>query len=404
MAFGLKGKVKEIVTNLDAIRTDPTNPRDVSLRQYLAENFKDEGKPATPGILMSELGVDPHRTKVHQLMDNEDNAYLMPVIIRDGVRTGMGLAQRELMQRAREANVASLAPVVADGGAQRFMSPEVFLDPVNRGLVQGTFYPDLVIREVNVPQPTVTIPHIDLSDAVLKETGEAATIEEGSVTYGSKDIKVLKKGRGLKVSYEAIKFNSLSLAQIFFQDSGRQLGHSLNGDAVEQIDDGAYVGGTEAAAVIGVEDTDAGITWRDLARVAIQGGLIGRVYSQAIGNATTALNFIDMDEMKRLYFAGPAMLGTTLKTPITMPESLYVSAKVAASQLILNDPSMSLVQLTAMPLMVETEKIISKQLEAAYISIMTGFAKVHRTASVIIDGSISYTGNEFPDWMQPFDE
>lgn len=404
MAFGFKGKVKEIVLSMDAVRTDPNAPRDINLRQYLAENFKDDGVVATPGHLMSELGIDPRRTKVHQLMDDEDSAYLMPVVVRDGVRNGMGLAQRELMQRVRDNNVASLSPVVADGGAQRFMSPDVFLDPVNRGLVQGTFYPDLTIREENVPQPTVTIPHTDLSDAVLKDSGEAATIEEGSVTYGSKDVKLTKKARGLKVSYEAIQYNSLSLSQIFFQDAGRQLGHSLNGMAVDQITGGVYVGGTEAAAVIGVEDADAGITWRDLARVAIQGGLIGRVYTQAIGNALTALNFIDMDEMKRLYFAGPAMLGTRLKTPITLPESLYVSSEVAANQLVLNDPSMSIVQLTSMPLMVETEKIISKQLEAAYISITTGFAKVHRTASIVIDGSIAYTGNEFPTWMQPFSE
>ena len=404
MAFGLKGKVKEIVTGMDAIRMDAKNPREISLRQYLAENFKDEGKPATPGHLMAELGVDPNRTQVHQLMEDEDSKYLLPVVIRDGVRQGMGLAQRELLDRARKANIASLAPVAADGGAQRFMSPDIFLDPVNTGIVQSTFYPDLIVREEQVNGLTVTIPQIELSDAVLKDSGEAATIEEGTVTYGSKDIKIEKKARGLKVTYEAIMFNTLSLMQIWFQDAGRQLGNSLNGMAVDQITGGVYVGGTEAAAAIGVEDTDAGITWRDLARVSIQGALIGRVYSQAIGNPTTALDYIDMDEMKRLYFGGNPLLPTQLKSPITLPQSLYVSANVAANQLVLNDPSLSLVQLTAMPLMVETEKIVSKQIEAAYTSIYTGFAKVMRTGSVVIDGSIAYSGNEFPAWMQPFSE
>lgn len=196
-------------------------------------------------------------------------------------------------------------------------------------------------------------------------------------------------------------FNSLSLMSIWFQDAGRQLGHSLNGMAIDQITDGVYVGGTEAAAVVGVEDTDDGITWRDLARVAIQGALIGRTYSQAIGNAETALDFIDMDEMKRMFFGTP-LIPTTMRSPILMPTDLYASASVATSQLIFNDPSASLVQLTAMPLMTETEKIISKQIEAAYVSIMTGFAKIQRTASVILDGSIAYTGNEFPSWMAPY--
>ncbi len=407
MSYGLKGKVQEIVTSMDAIRNNADGARDISLRQFMAENYEAPDKtPLGPEHLYSELGIDPQQTTVKELMDDPDNKYLVSEVIRDGVRTGMGIAQRELMRRAREHNIASLSPVAADNHTERFMSPDIFLDPVNTGIVQSTFYPDLVIREESVNGLTVTMPRIELSDAVLKDSGEAATIEEGTVTYGSKDVKITKKARGLKVTYEAIMFNTLSLASIWFQDSGRQLGHTLNGMAVDEIQDGVYVGGTEAAAVIGVEDTDDGITWRDLARVAIQGALIGRVYSQAIGNPDTALDFIDMDEMKKMFFGSP-LLGTKLKTPLRMPDTLYVSPNIADAQLLLNDPSLSVVQLTAMPLTVETEKIVSKQIEAAYTSIYTGFAKVMRTGSVIIDGSVAFvadSGTDFPSWMQPFSE
>lgn len=406
MGYGLKGKVKEIVLGLEAVRTNAADPRDMSLRQYMAENFEAPDKtPLGPEHLYADLDLDPQRTTVKELMDDEDNKYLMPLVVQDGVRVGMGIAQRELMQRAREANIArSLSPVTADGHQERFLSPDIFLDPINTGIVQSTFYPDLIIREEMVKGLTVTIPQISLSDAALADSGEGATIEEGSVTYGSKDVKIAKKARGLKVTYESIMFNTLSLAQIWFQDAGRLLGHSLNGMAVDQITDGVYVGGTEAAAVIGVEDTNDGITWRDIARVAVQGALIGRVYSQAIGNALTVLDYIDMDEMKRMFFGSP-LLPTTLKTPINMPQSLYVSPNIAADQLLLNDPSLSLVQLTAMPLMTETEKIVSKQIEAAYTSIYTGFAKVQRTGSVILDGSVAWvadSGTDFPSWMQPY--
>jgi len=407
MGYGLKGKVKEIVLGLQAVRTDPENARDVSLRDYMAENFEAPDKtPLAPEHLYADLDLDPQRTTVKELMDDEDNKYLMPLVIQDGVRTGMGIAQRELMQKARERNVASLAPVTSDNHTERFMSPDIFLDPINTGIVQSTFYPDLIVREEPVNGLTVTMPQIELSDALLKDSGEAATIEEGTVTYGSKDVKITKKARGLKVTYESIMFNTLSLASIWFQDAGRQLGHSLNSMAVDQIVDGVYVGGTEAAAVVGVEDTNDGITWRDLARVAIQGALIGRVYTQAIGNAATVLDFIDLEEMKKQW-CGNALLGTRLKSPLTMPQELYVSTRVAADQLVLNDPSLSLVQLTAMPLMTETEKIVSKQIEAAYTSIYTGFAKVMRTGSVILDGSVAWvadTSTDFPSWMQPFEE
>lgn len=400
---GLKGKVKEIVTRLNAQRENK-KPRDINLRQFMAETYKDvSGAPLTPGHLYSELGIDPQRTEVGELYGNEDTKYLMAEVIRDGVRRGMGLAQREQLAAIRNA-LASFAPATSEaGGGQRFITPEVFTDPVMRGAVQSTFYPDLVVAEETVNNLDVTIPHLDLADAVLKDSGEAATIEEGSINYGKKKVEIKKKARAFKITYEAVEFTPIRLAQRYFEDAGRILGHSLNGMAVDVIVDGDQADGSEAASVVGVEDPTKGITWRDLARVAIQLGLLGRTGLQAIGNALTALDYIDLPEVKNKQFPGAPLLATMLKSPLTMPESLYVSTKVPADQLVIQDPSMSLVQLTARPLMLETEKIMSKQIEAAYASIYTGFAKMQRNASIVLDGSIPFSGNGFPAWMQPFE-
>lgn len=398
---GLKGKVKEIVKGMDAVRGAKEGGRDIALRQFMAENYTVDGKALGPEHLYAELGIDPQRTLVKDLMADEDNAYLMSEIVRDGVRKGLGIAQRERAAQAREAFV-SLGPITADGGSQRFMSPDVFLSPLNLGIVQGSFYQDLIVAEESIPQPTATVPKIDLSKATLVDSAEGATIEEGSVSYGSKQVTVKKKARGIKITYEAIQFNTLSLVQRFFTDAGLILGHTLNAMAVDVIDNGEQAGGVEAAAVVGVENTANGITWFDLTRLAIQGALIGRTFRQAIGNATTALEYLNLPEVKDKQFPGAPLLATMVKTPLSMPEELYVSPSVAADQMIFQDQALSLVQLTAMPLMVETDKIISKQIEESYASIMTGFAKLHRTASVILDGSITYAGNPFPAWMQPF--
>jgi hypothetical protein len=79
----------------------------------------------------------------------------------------------------------------------------VFLDPVNRGAVQGTFYPDLIIREIPVAQPQAIVPKIDLSDAALVDSNEAATIEEGTITYGTKTVSIAKKAKAIKITDEA---------------------------------------------------------------------------------------------------------------------------------------------------------------------------------------------------------
>lgn len=395
---GLKGKVKEIVTRMDAIRQNPDGGRDIGLRQFMAENYNVEGSVLTPEHLYSELDIDPHRTRVKDIMSDEDNRYLMAEIVRDGVRQGMGIAARESVRQ----RTASMGPITSDGGSQRWMQPDVYLEPQRLGLVQSTFYPDLIVREEAIPNPTVTIPSLDLSKAEMKDTGEAATIQEGSVSYGSKQVTITKKARAIKITYEAIQFNTLSLVQLFFQDAGRILGHTLNTMAVSTLINGDVSGGGQAAGVVGVDNTANKIAWIDYTRAAIHGGLIGRTFSQVIANATTALDFLNLAEVKNKTFPGGPLLGTVMRSPLTMPEAIYVSPSVASNQVILQDPSTSLIQLTAMPLMVETENIVSKQIAASYASIITGFAKLQRNASFIFDGSIAYSGNQFPSFMAPY--
>lgn len=401
MSHGLKGKVKEMVTRMDLIRQDAERPRDIGLRQFIAENYTDaEKQPLKPEHLYAELDIDPSYTRVKDVMADEDTRFLMAEIVRDGVRTGMGMIQREQLKQLRERAV-SMGPITHNEYSQRWVTPDVYLDAQRLGMVQNTFYPDLIVREEPVPQPVVTVPTIDLSKATLVDSGEAATIEEGSVSYGSKQVTLKKKARGIKISYEAIQFNSLSLVQIYFQDAGMILGHTLNGMAIDAIVNGDVSGGGQAAAVIGVDNTSNGITWKDLVRVAVRGGLIGRTFTQLVGNETTANNFLNLAEVKNLQQGSP-LLNVSIKSPLRMPTDLYVAPTIPTNQVALQDPSMSLVQLTAMPLMVETEKIISKQLEASYASIYTGFAKLQRTASILVDGSIAYSGNQFPTWMAPF--
>jgi hypothetical protein len=402
MSYGLKGRVRESVLEMQRQR-DPGPgqvARDVTLRQFMAENFKDpNGNPLGPEHLFAELGINEHTTTVKQVMDDEDTRYLMVEIVRQGVRRGMGLAQREAVAAARK---ASMAPITTEAaGGQRFVSPEIFLDPVNRGAVQGTFYPDLIIREIPVAQPQAIVPRIDLSDAALAASNEAATIEEGTITYGTKTVSIAKRAKAIKITDEAVMFSSLSLLQIFLEDFGRLFGNTLNGDAVTTIINGEQSDLSEAATVIGVESTVNGITWFDLTRVAIQFGLVGQVGTQIIANSTTGLNFLNLAEVKNKTFPGGPLLPIDVRTPLQMPEQLYVSSKVGANKVIIQDPSSSIVQLTAMPLKVETDRIVMKQINGTAMSIYTGFAKIQRKASIVIDGSILFSGNGFPTYMVP---
>jgi len=400
----MRGKVKEIVTSMDALREHSRSPRNITLRQYIGEKFKDTaGKSLEVGHLYSELGIDPLHTKLNELYQDEDTAYLVSEVIRDGLRRGIGMAQREQLAALKQALI-SQSTITSEAGNTRFISPEVFTDPIMRGAVQAVFYPDLVIREIGIPQPNVTMPLIDLSDAKLEESAEGATIEVGTVSYGSKDVKVTKEAKGLQFTYESLEFNTLDLVALYFEDLGRQLGSKLNNKAVLALINGDQVNLSENAAVIGVTDPTKGFQYRDILRGLVRLSRLGRAATSIIGNEETIVDYLDIEAVKNKQFSGNPLLEAMMKSPLPTKQSAYVSGKVAANQLVLADASSALVQLTARYLMLETEKIVRKQISGTFASIITGFANFQRNARVIIDKSVNINAANFPAWMAPYED
>jgi hypothetical protein len=90
----------------------------------------------------------------------------------------------------------------------------------------------------------------------------------------------------------------------------------------------------------------------------------------------------------------------------TLPQQsqLFISAQVPDNQVILLDKRFALAQMTSAPLLIEGEKIISKQIQATYASITTGFANIFRDARLLVDQSATLVpgvSNDFPAYMTP---
>jgi hypothetical protein len=403
MSNGFKGKMKEHVLTMQHARDNSKKSRDLTLRQYVQELSKGQ---LSEGHVWAELGFDPATNSLNDLLSDADGAWLASEVIRSQIRRGMGLQARDDMfafERAYRA-LASQGPVLSEGnGGARYIAPEVIMPPTMRGLVQGAYYQDLVIREISVPQPKVTMPLMNLSEAALVESAEGATIEQGSVSYGSKDITVKKRAKGILFTDESILFNTVNLVSLFFEDFGRLLSSGLNGDAVNVLVNGDQADGSEAAAVIGTE-TGTSIDYLDVLRVAIRFGLIGRKAIAVIGNETTTLSYLNLDAVKNRLNLGPALLPTILKTPLPIPDEVFAAFKVPADELVIADTSAALVQLTAKPLMLESERIARKQINGTFASIYTGFANVQRNARVRVKRTLAFSGNGWPTWMNPATE
>lgn len=402
----IKGNIETVIRELDALRTHPDDPRDVTLRQFLGDESLNQhlslDVQSVEGMFAA-LGIDPQLTTVQELRKSADNSWLLSEFVREGIRQGMGLAAREQMAALRRA-IVSNAITGEDRGGKPWISPEVFLDPASRGAVQAAFYQDLIIDELTVGQPKVTMPRLNLSEAGMQDTEEAATTEEGTVSYDDKDVTLQEKSIGIKITDNAVRFNKLSLLSIFFRDMGRRLAGKLNNMAVDCLVLGDQDDASEAPMTVGINDTDEGLQYLDMITVWTYMGMINRMANTLLGGAAMSIEYLDLPPVKNKQNTGNALLPTNVKVPLPSSADLYPTARIGANKVLAVDPNVTMVQLTAVPLVGESERIASKGLTGSYFRIYTGFAIAQRDGRVLVDKSLLYSAHPFQDWMLAEDE
>lgn len=344
-----RGKIRETVQAAEALRKNPKNAQDVTLNDIVDEKFG-----VSLEELYNDLGIDPTIDTINNIftMPDEDVRWLVPEIIRDAIRMGL-----------REAPI----------------------------------WPSITASEQDISQMSVTMPYINMSDAAPHKVGEAETIPFGSISYGQKSVSTFKIGRGIKISYEVKNFVSLDVISIFFQDFGIKLGMSLDTLAMDTILNGNKLDGSESAPVIGVT-TVGSKTYKDFLRVWIRASRMGRRLNTIIGGEDSALETLDMPEFKDRNNGTPDHK-LDLKTPVPRDASYYIHGNIPEDQELLLDPRFSLIKFNVVPLLIESEKIVSNQTEAFYATLTTGFGKIFLDSAVLLDKSVSFATNGFPEYF-----
>ena len=343
------GQIEGVVRQLDSMRSNVNNPVDVTFAEFINQKW-GIGVDA----LYDDLGIEPHLDTIQAIetLPDTDVRWLVPEIIRDALRLGL-----------RKAPIWS----------------------------------DLIAAEEPISQLQATVPHLNMSDAAPKEVGEAETIGLGALSYGQKEFKLKKYGRGLKMTDEVKNYVSLNVLSVWLQDFGVKLNHGIDTLALNTLINGEQTDGSESAPVIGSENGSS-LAYKDLLRVWIRMARIGRNPQVMIGGETAAINTLEMDEFKNRYQGTPHKT-LNVKTPLPQTVPYYIHSSIPATQSMIVDTSAALMKFNAQPLMVESERIVSNQTEASYASLTTGFAIVYRDARIIIDEDINFSGNGFPTWM-----
>jgi hypothetical protein len=334
------------------------NRKDVSLKSFLKESFDDE---MTPEKFYRSLGIEMKEMTVEKMLNTSE--------------------------------------------LNRWLFPEIFRDAIRRGLEYTPFFRGLIAAEENIGGTGLTMPFMDFtsltdrSEVQLRDVNEGATIPEGEIiTWREKQVTIKKKARGLKQTYESIMFTPIDLAAIYFEELGTQLGADLDRDLINIAINGDQADASEAAPVIGAATANT-LLYSDLTRAWIRFRRIGRNSTVMLTNESDAVTILNLPEFQRTVGAGattPSPVTLNVTTPLPTSQDIFVHDSVPAKKIILIDVARAFIQLTAMPLLIESERIVSRQIEGEYVSIITGFANIFKDGRMVLDYSTNLATNPGP--------
>ena len=284
------------------------------------------------------------------------------------------------------------------GDLTRWLFPEIFRDAIRLGLVYAPFYSRLVTGEERIDGTGVTMPNIPFNDIGLRVTGEGATITEAELAWGEKQVNIKKKARGLKQSYESIMFTPINLATIYFEDVGTRLGADLDKELIDIAINGDQSDGSASAPVMGAAVAST-LSYTDIARVWVRFKRINRNSAAMLASEADAITILNMTQFQNtLPAGGNSTSGVTLNvnTPLPQNQDVYVHSSVPTGKIIFIDTTRAFVQLTAMPLLVESERLVQRQVQGQYASIITGFANIFRDGRIVLDYTTTLGTNPGP--------
>ena len=339
----------EMVRSLDMFRAgnDKTKPVDISLSELVNEKYG-----LSKENFLDKLGVNPK-------IDTLQNLFSMP------------------------------------DQSIRWIVPEIIRDVITLGMRQAPIYPNLIASDQPISGLTAIMPMVNMSDAAPAKVNEAETIPLGDVSFGQKTVSLFKIGKGFKLTDEVKNYVSIDVLGIYLRDFGVQLGYAMDSLAMDVLINGNKVDGSESSPVIGVKDTTAGITYKDLLRIWVRAARMGRNFGTMVGSEDAAIDLLGLPEFKERK-QGTTDATLTVKSPVPNNASIYIHPGTPDKSLVLVDPSSALIKLTAKQLMLESERIVANQTEAVYASLTTGFSKMYNDAVMILDSTKDFATNGFP--------
>lgn len=266
---------------------------------------------------------------------------------------------------------------------QTSSSAALFPEYVSRAIKLGMEYANAL------PDITATVTKIDGMDyrsivsdpdddtRSLKVVSEGAFLPQTTIKTQENLVKLLKRGRMLVSTYEALRFQRLDLFTVTLKQIGAYIARTQLADAVNVLVNGD--GNSNAAKVINasasgtLKYTDLVRLWTELTPYELNTLLVPTALMEKI------LAMPEMqDSQATLDFHGTGRMITPMGAKLIHVPTL-VSDKIVGI-----DKTCALEMVQAGDVLVDYDKLIDRQLERAAVSVISGFAKLFNDASVVL--------------------
>lgn len=258
-------------------------------------------------------------------------------------------------------------------------SAVLFPEYVKRSVLQG-------MNSANVlPSIVATVTKIDGNDyRTIKTTigtdnsttgiSEGTALTSTTITNQDELVTLKKRGNVISASYESLRLKRLDLFSVTLRQIGAQIARTQLSDAVSILVNGD--GNNNAAAAVNPVST-TGLAYADL--IALWASFDKYELNTILANTKTMQVLLSLNEMKDaeagLNFQGTGQMITPLGATLLRADS------VADNTLIGIDRNCALEMVQAGDVLIDSDKLIDKQLERISISCTAGFAKIYKDAT-----------------------
>lgn len=270
----------------------------------------------------------------------------------------------------------------------KWLFPDMVREAVVAGMKSKPAYPDLVIADERVEGSAYDVPYVEenAAEEELRTVAEGGAIPESAITYGTRVVRLDKRGRGVIASYEAVRRMAVNMLQVHLRRMGERLGRNLDARLAEVLVNGDSSEGDTSAVTV---NTATAGTWDYTDVLAGYMKLTLDHYfrpTHMLADSSLTQTLLGMTPFKDSALFDFAQSGT-LPTPLGA--RLVPLAEQPADKLTILDANYAVEKLTEQDLLVESDKLIHQQWDRTYLTVITDFAVIYEKARVVVQSDWS---------------